>query len=401
MAIEDRSIHMAAAGELDPAFANNGIYAIPTSRGSIRSIVIDEQGAMLLAVWVTSRIWIYRVLPDATLDPQFGRNGVIEWEFITGVDSLPARLMLQADGKIVVIGQVGLDPFRRETALTRFNPSGSPDLIFGNKIISGANAWGPTGCLQADGKILVLVHRSDPQNQRTTELHRLLANGEVDLAFGGQGFIEVRFNDARSEGAAVAVTDDGKILVGGTVRREGENPWTQAVARYFPGGGLDASFGRAGYWESEHNYTMENMSVDANAIVCIGHGVSNAGLRVACISRLTADGLDDPTFNDGRTVVVDIPSQVPGYEVNCRSVAIQADNSVVVGGLVGPYPNAYWLRLLPDGRLDSDFADQGIKVYERPSLLYDLQILANQQRLLAAVDDNDPRKPYVLGIQLQ
>ncbi|MNF87685.1 hypothetical protein D3C84_701570 [compost metagenome] len=53
------------------------------------------------------------------------------------------------------------DPGRRKPALTRFNENGSPDLVFGNKILPGTDTIvGLSGCLQADAKILLLVSSS-------------------------------------------------------------------------------------------------------------------------------------------------------------------------------------------------------------------------------------------------
>jgi len=398
MVSQDRSNVLAQPGELDPEFAEGGVFAVPTTTGSIRSIVADGQGRFLLAVWISPEIRLYRIFADGTLDRQFGQNGVTSWTFVPGVDSVPAKLMVQRDGKFLLFGSYGQDIFQRQTAFTRFNESGSPDLVFGTKSIAGAELSGPDACLQADGKILVLVRRSLGGNEHRTVLHRFLPNGEIDEAFGGQGFIDVRFNNQHSQGETVAVTEDGNILVAGTARRENPTRLTKAVARFFPSGGVDSSFANEGYWESGSDITLENIMVYPSGIVCVGRGRTTEQIPCASISRLTHDGKLDPTFNNGQTVAIEIPFDIPVDVVYCGAVTVQADGKIVAGGYVGPFDNAYCLRLLPDGRLDPDFADQGIKVYIQPTILYDLQQVG-PQRLLAAIDTKSPRRPYVFGLQ--
>lgn len=402
MTNRNSSKSLASPGELDTAFADNGIFNVPVARGSTRSMVADEQGGVILAVWATPEIQLYRIHSDGTQDMQFGQNGVVRWFFAPGINSRPVQLMLQPDGKIILLGQVGDDIFSQETALTRFNRGGSPDLIFGNKIISGRNTWQPAGCLQTDGKILVLVRipMADNSGERTL-LYRLLTNGEVDQEFGGQGFIEVSFNDEESGGAAVGVAEDGKILVGGNVDRTNPVRRSMAVARYFPGGGLDSSFGAGGYWESESYNTMQRMIFSGDSIVCVGDNLDSLNSYHASIAKLTKDGKSDPTFNNGNIVIIDIPSSSPGTAgVDCQGVVMQSDNKIIVGGNEGAEDTAFWLRLQPDGSLDSQFGNEGITVYQRSTVLYDLNLQAGEQRVLAAVNGINSGKAHVLGIQL-
>jgi uncharacterized delta-60 repeat protein len=291
------------------------------------------------------------------------------------------------------------DPGRRKPALTRFNENGSPDLVFGNKILPGTDTIvGLSGCLQADAKILLLVSSSVKAGDKKTVLYRLLPDGDFDLEFGGQGFIDVRFDDQLSQGQAVAISADGKILVGGNVERKDPDQLSAAVARYFPDGRLDPSFGRSGMWESEKDRTIHNMIVDQDGVTGVGHYLLAGEGYVASISRLTPDGACSPTFNKGKSLNIDVPADVPRYFVSCESVLVQSDKSIVVGGWVGFETWAFWLRILPDGTPDPAFGSQGIVVHDRPSVLFNLHLQNDQQRVLAAVVDT--RRPYVLGIRL-
>ncbi|WP_095191457.1 hypothetical protein [Pseudomonas sp. Irchel 3E19] len=384
-------------GELDPAFGEGGRFALPHSTGSIRSIVADDRGGYILAAWEARECSLYRMFSDGTQDMQFGQNGVSRWAFVPGVDSLPIHLLLQPDGKILLIGKVGNDPFKRQTAFTRFNRSGSPDLVFGNRLIPTVDISTPSACLQADGKILLLVVPNDGGAEETL-LYRFLSDGDLDHEFGGQGFLTIRFNNQQSKGITVLSTDDGKILVGGTQRSE-SGEITHVVIRLFIDGSLDSSFGLSGSWESESDRGMGKVIIDEESIVCVGYEYLDSRM-LACISKLTRDGIYASDFNNGKTLAVRIPADTPDWYVTCRSVAVQPDKSIVVGGDAGDDVSAYWLRVLPNGILDPTFGSNGIAGIDQTSALFDIIVQPSEQRILAAVDLDNPRKPFVFGIQL-
>lgn len=399
MTIQSNSALVAGPGELDPLFGEQGVLDIPSGTGSIRAIVADGQGAYLVAVWSSRQCCLYRIFQDGALDPQYGQSGVSKLSFVPGVDSLPTELIMQPDGKVILLGQVGDDPGKRQAAIARFNVGGSPDLVFGTRVLSDIDMSLTAGCLQTDGKILVLVNRL---NSSTTEqelvLHRFMPTGDPDGAFGGQGFVIIHFNDEQSDGKSVAVTDDAKILVGGTVTRDTKT--TKAVGRFHSTGALDSSFGRAGYWESASGLAMGEMIVDGESIICVGNRQVN-GSSVAAVSRVTADGVTDPAFNDGKAATVDIPTDLPGFSVSCRSVAVQSDKSIVFAGEAGAYKKAYVGRFLADGTIDSSFGAQGLFQREEDSLVFDVCIQLDGQHLLVASDlGNTDRLPQVLGIRL-
>ncbi|MHC8395121.1 NHL repeat-containing protein [Pseudomonas sp. LB3P93] len=399
MTSQSNSNSFVNAGELDPAFALEGIFNVPSGPGSIRSIIADGDDAFVLAAWVNKECWLYRVFSNGTQDLQFGQNGVAKWSFSPGLDSLPEQLLRQSDGKFLLIGKVGEDVFKRQTALTRFNRNGSPDLIFGNKIFSSADLMTSSICLQTDGKILVLPYGSGSSDERKVVLFRLQSNGETDLEFGNKGFIEFQFNDQSSQGVSMAVMDDGNIVVGGTVSGpSGSGEIAKAVARFLPDGVLDSSFGQSGCWESENSNKMQKMIVHENSIICVG--LNMAGGYFACVSKVTQEGAYDPTFNNGQTVVVNIEADIPAFFVGCRAVVVQADGCIVAAGEAGNVERGFWLRLLPDGNPDAGFGRNGVFNYQQPSLVFELMAQTNDQRILAAVDLMSPeRTPHVFGIQ--
>jgi hypothetical protein len=111
----------AAPWEVDPTFANNGIYTFPTGKAnsSIRSMVVVPDDRVIMAGYSSdgplrnSRFpTLERLLPNGMPDPSFGVGGVIVFPFTGEFESVT----LQPDGKILVAGSafgrggIDLDP---------------------------------------------------------------------------------------------------------------------------------------------------------------------------------------------------------------------------------------------------------------------------------------------------
>ncbi|WP_170947327.1 hypothetical protein [Pseudomonas sp. Irchel 3E19] len=403
-----------APGELDPTFGVDGVVQIPNGSGSLRCMIEDEQGSIVHGLWVSNEIWLYRILADGSADLQFGEEGVTKWGFAPGSLSVPVQLLLQADGKYVLIGSLrnSLSDEQSRVAVTRFNSNGTPDLVFGNKILplpaegNVFTEFPSHGCLQGDGKILVAAPYTLVDQQqivyRGTRLHRLLANGESDLEFGGgRGFIEVRLNGQDTTIASVVIARDGKILVGGTLDRirDGVSDRKQSIARFTPMGALDQAFGCHGYWEEEgYNSTGRIILDDQERIIVVGTESAENGNYYVCISRLTVDGEFDKAFNSGSRLSVDIPVDFPGYYVTCSSVALQASGKIIAAGHAGANTQSYWLRVQTSGVLDPGFGVQGVRVYEPSKLMGGVLVQRNTQRIVAGIDSATHPIPEILGI---
>lgn len=144
----------------------------------------------------------------------------------------------------------------------------------------------------------------------------------VDASFGSDGFVTVGSGRSNDFVTAVHRQDDGKVLVAGTdhpgVDMNGQVSGNVLVMRIDAGGALDETFGAAGI-----------------ARVPVGY-------------RAQADSLEVQT--DGKVVVVG-----------------QAHTAVGNGyGFIQPFV----LRLLPNGELDTSFAEQGIAVLDNVAAFF-------------------------------
>src|SRR5262249_41395485 len=138
---------------------------------------------------------------DGSLDKSFGGSGKVTTDLGSLYDEA-FDVLLQPDGKIVAVGQVGSSS-GRSLALVRYNADGSLDTSFGGstakgKVITsiskGSFDVGLAAALEADGKIVV-AGMTQPKNVRYTDLFlvRYNADGSLDSSFGSGGEVTQHF----------------------------------------------------------------------------------------------------------------------------------------------------------------------------------------------------------------
>jgi len=104
-------------------------------------------------------------------------------------------------------------------ALARYNTNGSLDNTFGTggtvaTNLGCANASGSSFAIQSDGKIVVGGYCGIFPNYDFA-LTRYNINGTLDNTFGNGGSVITPILSEGDQGFAVAIQNDGKILLGG------------------------------------------------------------------------------------------------------------------------------------------------------------------------------------------
>ncbi|EJM87050.1 hypothetical protein PMI34_03776 [Pseudomonas sp. GM74] len=402
------------AGELDESFAEMGLINIPGgSHGSTRCVVEHSQGKLVYVVYQGRFCWLRRAMADGSPDPEFGeKEGVTKWQFEANTDARPTQLLAQADGKLLLIGSTGSDPFMRRVAVTRFNENGTPDLIFGKKILPfpvdpvppdhALTTPAPVGYISADGQLLLasgyLLSSFDGSFlEEVGLLHRFDASGKPDLDFGTR---EVRFNGDNSKIQSVDVLPDNRIVVFGSLDRvdQGQSNPRSALACYTPKGELDRAFATDGYWEADDYSRHGQMQVHEDKVI-FSSSRTIGGVGYLAVNRLLADGSVDFSFNSGKTVLInlDVPSVFP------MSIAVQSDRKIVVAGYTfnGDQQTLFWLRVSEAGVLDKDFAEQGISRHAE-GYLSDGIVQRESGRIIFAADLGPyigEKHPKVIGVQ--
>jgi uncharacterized delta-60 repeat protein len=305
---------------------------------------------------------------DGVLDPTFGSGGKVTTSFLAGASVADVQdLVIQPDGRIVAVGSAAAGIKRIPAlAVARYNPDGSLDTEFGfgGLVITQVSPTGSraTGvALQADGKIVVIGQASGPTTSLDFALLRYNMDGSLDTTFGSGGVARTDFGHATDIAKEVVIDDVGRILVvgGGTLG----SVRTIEVARYNSDGSLDKSFATGGM-------LVTTLGTDARAVALQADGrIVIAGTAVAVGSpigdtnfvllRLEQNGSLDASFGDGGVVTTDF--EQGGDTVN--SLMIQPDGRIVAAGTVTGKNNTeqqYGLaRYHPDGTLDATFGDGG------------------------------------------
>lgn len=217
-------------GSLDTSFDGDGRVVTPISPGSEfpTDVVVQADGKLVVGGDVGSGggAMLVRYTADGGLDSSFDGDGKV---VLTTPTSRISRLALQSDGKIVTVGSPGI--FR----VTRFNPNGSVDTSFGE----GGNATAPFQAsayssalaIQPDGKIVAGGVGAAGHNFAVA---RFQQGGALDAFFGSDGMVEAVLGGPGGRDVAydLGLAPDGKIVLAGGSRPGSAGPYDFAVARY-------------------------------------------------------------------------------------------------------------------------------------------------------------------------
>jgi uncharacterized delta-60 repeat protein len=202
---------------------------------------------------------IARYLSNGTLDSSFYVAGT---RLVRIADSSLANdVILQNDGKIIVVGSDDNGPFvvdDHDFAIIRLNSDGYLDTSFdgdGKKTISfGATDESASAVAidysGTDPKIVMAgtIAAADNTYERFAMV-RLNMNGSGDSSFDGDGKLVSPFpGRAFARGEGLLIQPDGRMVVSGSARDTygSDNSAQFAMARYHSNGVLDGSFGTAG-----------------------------------------------------------------------------------------------------------------------------------------------------------
>ena len=177
------------------------------------------------------------------LDRAFDADGKVVTD--VGGDDYPSDVVVQRDGKIVVVG-VSILPTGSAFVITRYTASGALDRTFGDGGIVrpdfGGFGWGMAVAIQPNGKIVAAGQGTRPGGNFDFVLARYNADGSLDASFDGDGrvFTDFGYNDGAY---GLAIQPDGKIIAVGNARSGSSRDANEfGVARYNPNGSLDGSF---------------------------------------------------------------------------------------------------------------------------------------------------------------
>jgi uncharacterized delta-60 repeat protein len=255
-----------------------------------------------------------------------------------GTTAVATRLALAPDGKIVVVGSIGV-LYCSDSIVARVNPDGGLDSSFdGDGWLTTDYLGGCDGAadvaVQPDGRIVVVGSVGTGFSPTDVTVVRYNTDGSLDNSFDGDGRAVAGSN--RSEGAsAVLLQPDVKILVAGTTGN-GNYPYRtdnqhKIVLRFQPDGSLDTSFGGDGMASANHglNDAGAAIGLQADGRIVVAGTLSYFGFALYWgAARFNADGSLDASFSDDGLFFVVL--EMSYHYAN--DLALGPDSRIVIAG---------------------------------------------------------------------
>jgi uncharacterized delta-60 repeat protein len=351
-------------GSLDPSFGTGGKAQTNVNPNQVTNAVLQSDGkivaiASLADFKIASQVFgVLRYLPSGTLDPAFGKGGIVRTAFTLGFH-YPYSVAIQADGKIVVAGSASSPNNSTDMiAVARYNGDGSLDSSFGSggkvtTVLLGFRDVAQVVILQPDGKILIGGFALTCFGRgcgHDTALVRYNPNGSLDTTFGrGGSMVTVGIGQVDALGREA----DGSILA---LNRNGIG--TNPVAR-FDANGNPQAVALAGTLSPIASLYNATFQPDGKIVLGGGaKGLCKRGLMVQ-VTRRGLDDAFDPQFNNPPFFFGS--GQCNGQDL-AQAIAIAPNGKVVVGGIAAMpnFQTAFGLaRLNPDGSLDQAWGTGG------------------------------------------
>ncbi|HQQ64368.1 MAG TPA: delta-60 repeat domain-containing protein, partial [Pseudomonadales bacterium] len=309
-----------AAGSLDTSFAIGS-----GTNYRVDALVVQPDGKIVIAGHFTlyngvTRYSIARINADGSLDELFNPG--------TGANAWANSLVLQPDGKIVLVGYFTMFNGVTVNHIVRLNPDGSVDASF-NPGGTGADSEILSILSDDNGKFIIGGYFSSYNGVSKHYIARLNVDGTLDAGFN-------LGNGPNSYIKTSAQQLDGKILIGGAFTTY-NGLARNGLARINVDGSLDNSF-------------TTTIGGPAQSIYRLTNGKIMAGNLVSII-RLNADGSVDNSFNSGSGLGTSTFPDLYGFSQ-------QADGKVFVVGRFTSYNHVNTnniARLNLDGSLDASF----------------------------------------------
>ena len=358
---------LAADGDLDPAFGNNGfvITDLGNSSDTARSVLIQPDGKIVMLGTAQGQAPVLmRFNSNGSVDSAFGVNGKLPVNF-------GSKVTLQSNGKLVVAGSSG-----GSFAVARYDSNGAGlDPTFGTGGVEKIPA-DPGDfmyvlsdlAIQPDNKIVLVGTQESLGHTTTIFVARFTSDGAPDDTLVDHGFKYIDEYDfpgsAYFRGEAVVVQTDGKIVLSADMY-DGDTIEQIALARINPDGSPDATaFGTNGkgtvaitlpnFNSSEGGLALQS---DGKILVLgniFGYGSSsNDNLALA---RFNTSGLLDPGLGGSGIVVTDFGEDEIGNDL-----AVQADGRILIVGksTTTNGSDILLVRYNNDGSLDDTFGVNG------------------------------------------
>lgn len=327
-------------GSLDTSFGNAGIVSDSLGRFYPGSMVIQPDGKLVIGGSLSQsglnqdEFMLVRYNSNGIIDSTFGTNGITHTDY-GNLDNAGGCVLLQPDGKILLggatipLGQVIL------FALLRYNTDGSIDSSFAVNGIA-TNSFDSLYLqrpgfmvLRPDGKIVQVGYGAHNNGSLDVLLIRYNSDGSLDSTFDNDGKLLMVTDSVSEAGVAIALQNDGKMVVGGGIYLTGPF-FDLMLMRLNSDGSIDSSFNSVGFLNVPFNMDAfgRSMVIQPDGKIILAGFLDNGNDFDFTMTRANSDGSIDSTF-DGDGI---IPVIVAGTESAVINVGLQQDGKILLAG---------------------------------------------------------------------
>ncbi len=360
----------------------------------MRVIVQQDQKIVVIGLSDSqegSGISIARLNIVGEFDESFSDDGFDLYESGSDYDYAQGLLVLPL-GDIWVFGYKEESGFPAKAMSVRWFANGVRNLQWGENgeletpIENGWVApWMDIAYEPAGSGMMVMVGSAETYSGRSMAAVRYDSNGNLDRTFGKDGYAEVHFDNKLSYVNAIKTQSDGKKVLAGHVEYSWQ--YDMALARLTPDGLLDESFGDHGtkiIAMLDSNEILEDVVVrNDDAIFATGSIKTGETSYDTLVIGMDKNGGPLTDFGNNGRVIVDMG----GSNERVVAVGLQSDHKIVVSGFAAD--DSVWsavaVRLLPNGQLDTSFGDNGrfrFRPDDSTAAALDMQILMDDTILL-------------------
>jgi uncharacterized delta-60 repeat protein len=363
------AVAFAADGDLDQSFNGDGrAIGDPTAlEEAVADLVVDSQGRLVVVGFVSdsgtpSRAFIARFTPNGELDGSFSGDGwsLVQW----GAEAEAAEAVtIDSKGRLVVGGYAFVAGTGFDFAAARFTGQGDLDESFSGDgrvtahVLQGGTDLGHGVATDAEDRVLVAG-----QAGTRMAVARFTEAGVLDPGFGvDEGTQPMGFpSHETASGESIAIDGAGRLVVAGIAITGSQSDF--GVIRLLGADGeFDSSFGFQGRatlnFGSQEGEELNDLAIDAEGRYVLVGKSGLSGSNVPLVGRLLGDGSPDSSFDGDGKAIPSLPEPS-----SARAVAIDPAGRVVAAGAIGNDlgQDAVLFRLDPSGALDPGFGGGGL-----------------------------------------
>ena len=274
-------------------------------------------------------------------------------------NALNAAIDIQSDGSIVTSGYVILNELM-QFSVVRYNSFGIPDVTYGNNgyvaTTFGTGAEGAGLAILSDDEAIVAGY-GEPVAGTSFAIGLFTTSGTLDTSFNSTGTNTTLIGDG-SAAYSVVIDSSGNYVTAGVAILSG-TPNT-ALVRYTSSGTPDSSFGTSGVVTTQIANNSEGfaLALQSDGKIVVAGFANVSGYPNFAIARYNAtDGSLDTTFNSGGTLPGTVTTAV-GSQSHAYALAIDSSSNLVAAG---KSDDAFALaRYTSTGSLDTSFGGTGM-----------------------------------------